>query len=129
MIIDIGLFVLRIGLGIIFIIHGYPKLMGGTESWQWLGSQMSNLGIDIFPVFWGLMAALSECIGGALLTVGLFTRVSSFLLACVMLVALIYHLSKGDPFMQYSHPLSLLVVFISLIIMGPGLYAIDAFMQ
>ena len=26
---DLGLLVLRVGLGVMFMLHGYPKLMGG----------------------------------------------------------------------------------------------------
>ncbi len=47
-----GLFLLRVGIGLIFIRHGYPKLMGGQEEWLWLGSKMSHLGITAAPVLW-----------------------------------------------------------------------------
>ena len=34
--VNTGLLVLRVGIGIIFIIHGMPKLMGGIEGWTQL---------------------------------------------------------------------------------------------
>ena len=63
--IDIALLILRVGIGIMFILHGYPKMMGGMEKWILLGSYgMSSLGIDYFPAFWGFMSAFSEFFGG-----------------------------------------------------------------
>ena len=31
---DIGLLFLRIGIGVMFIMHGLPKLIGGPEKWE-----------------------------------------------------------------------------------------------
>lgn len=126
---DLGLLITRVGLGLIFTLHGWPKVMGGTESWMWLGSQMSIVGITFFPLFWGLVSALTEFLGGALLAVGLGTRIVSFLLAFQMLVALFYHLNKGDNFTVYSHPLSLLVVFVALMVSGAGYYSLDVYLK
>lgn len=54
---NLGLLIIRIGLGIMFIYHGYPKLMGGTESWKHLGDSMKYVGIHFWPMIWGLLAA------------------------------------------------------------------------
>jgi putative oxidoreductase len=111
---DSGLLIIRVGLGIIFVIHGYPKIVGGPQSWLWLGSNMENLGIYSAPLLWGFIAACTEFFGGILLITGFFTRIVCFFLVFQMLVALLYHLNKGDGFMIYSHPLSLMIVFIGL---------------
>lgn len=124
---DLGLLVLRVGIGLIFIKHGYPKLMGGQEKWIWLGNQMVHVGITFAPSFWGLMAAVAECIGGVLLVLGLATRLAAFLMADVMIIAMLMHVNQGDSFTTYSHPMSLLVVFVSLLISGAGAYSLDAF--
>ncbi len=120
---DLGLLIMRIGLGISFLIHGVPKLMGGPEKWEALGGAMGALGISFAPVFWGFMAGLSEAAGGILLIIGLFFRPACLILAITMAVALNMHISKGDPFMVYSHALEDGIVFISLIFIGPGKYA------
>jgi putative oxidoreductase len=120
---DLGLLIMRIGLGISFLIHGVPKLMGGPEKWEALGGAMGALGISFAPVFWGFMAGLSEAGGGILLIIGLFFRPACLILAITMAVALNMHISKGDPFMVYSHALEDGIVFISLILIGPGKYA------
>ena len=49
---DKGLLLLRIGIGISFIVHGFPKIAGGTEKWAMLGKAMGNVGLDFGNVFW-----------------------------------------------------------------------------
>ena|SRR3990167_5034708 len=122
---DLGLLVLRVGIGLIFIMHGYPKLMGGQEKWLWLGNQMVYLGITFAPTVWGFLAAAAECIGGGMLVLGLGTRLAAFLMACVMIVAIVMHITIGDLFTVYSHPLAILIVFVSLFISGAGAYSVD----
>ncbi|NRB21724.1 DoxX family protein [Candidatus Dependentiae bacterium] len=122
---DVGLLILRIGIGLIFVKHGYPKIMGGPQMWQGLGGAMANLGITFAPTFWGFMAACSEFFGGLCLIFGFLTRPAAFLLGCVMFTAVVMHASKGDPWSTMAHPLSLLVVFIALFVAGAGNYSVD----
>ncbi|MEX0940691.1 MAG: DoxX family protein [Candidatus Babeliales bacterium] len=126
---DIGLLIIRLGLGGIFIKHGFGKVIGGYENWRWIGSQMSNLGITFWPIFWGLCAAVSEFFGGIALTLGLATRLAAFLISCVMLVAILYHIGKGDEFSTLSHPLSLMFVFWGIIFAGGGRFSLDYFLR
>ncbi|MGV8963112.1 MAG: DoxX family protein [Candidatus Saccharimonadaceae bacterium] len=123
--VNVGILVLRIGFGIIFIIHGLPKLLGGVEAWTQLGSTMSMVGITFTPAFWGFMAAASEAIGGLFILLGLLQRPVAILLVMTMLIALTMHISGGDPFGVYSNALKALVVFIALAITGPGKYSLD----
>lgn len=120
-----GLLALRVALGIIFLIHGYPKLFGGVEKWRAVGSAMSNLGIDSFHVLFGFMAGFSEFFGGILLIIGLFTTPALVLLISTMIVAVITQISMEAEFPGIAHPLSMAVVFISLLITGPGQYSAD----
>jgi putative oxidoreductase len=123
---DTGLLIMRIGLGVAFLIHGLPKLVGGPDKWAPLGKAMGHLGIHIFPVFWGFMAAVSEGIGGLLLILGLFYRPVCLLLAFTMTVAtLALAIPKGRNFNEYSHPLKLVFVFVGLACVGPGRFSID----
>jgi len=55
-----GLFILRVGIGVCFMSHGYPKLMAGPETWTHLGGALSAIGFNFMPTFMGLLAALSE---------------------------------------------------------------------
>jgi putative oxidoreductase len=121
---DLGLLLLRIGLGIAFLFHGIPKIMGGPETWKTLGGAMGMIGITFVPEFWGFMAAISEAVGGALLIFGLFFRTACLFLAVTMAVALNMHIGSGDPFKVYSHALENGIVFLSLFLIGPGKYVL-----
>ena len=123
--VDVGLLILRIGIGIIFMIHGLPKLLGGVETWTQIGSTMSLIGISFAPTFWGFMAASSEAIGGLFIILGLLHRPVALMLVITMLMALLMHVTGGDSFGIYSNALKGLVVFIALAITGPGKYSLD----
>ena len=122
---DTGLLILRIGMGIMFMFHGAPKLFGGPEVWTKVGMAMGAVGITFMPVFWGFMAAISEFIGGLLILLGLLTRPASMLLFITMAVAASMHLGKGDGLGGASHAIEAAVVFLSLILIGPGKYSLD----
>jgi putative oxidoreductase len=122
---DLGLLILRLGLGTMFIAHGGPKLMGGPEMWRGLGGAMGNLGVTTAPAFWGFMAGFAEAGGGVCLILGLFVRPACMLLLTTMLVAAKHHFTKGDGLMGAAHAIESAVVFLSLILIGPGKYSID----
>ncbi|MCB0698976.1 MAG: DoxX family protein [Chitinophagales bacterium] len=122
---DFGLLVMRAGVGIMMVLHGYPKLIGGPEKWEKIGKVMVDAGIDFYPVFWGFMASFAEGIGGALLVLGLMFRWTSLLLFITMFFAAFKHLNAGDGIMGASHAIELAVVFLGLLFLGPGKYSID----
>lgn len=119
---DMGLLILRLGIGGMFVFHGYPKLMGGPERWERLGEAMVFLGITLFPVFWGFMASFAEAIGGLFIIFGWYFRISNSLLLMTMAVAALQHLAKGQGLGRASHAVELGIVFLALIFMGPGKY-------
>jgi putative oxidoreductase len=122
---DLGLLVLRVGIGVMFICHGFPKLTAGPELWTKLGGALSAVGIDFAPTFMGFMAAISEAGGGMLLVLGLFTRPACFFLLSTMSVATLMHLKGGDSFVKYSHALEAAILFFSLLFIGPGKWSLD----
>ncbi len=121
---ELGLFLIRVGIGLVFVIHGWGKITN-MEQWHWLGSQMSHVGITFLPAFWGFLAAATEFFGGLCLVFGFATRFAAALLSFVMFVAVLYHLKNGDAFKTYSHALSLFLVFAGLLFSGPGTFSID----
>lgn len=123
--IDIGQLMLRLGIGSMFIYHGAPKIFGGPEKWEKLGMAMTSVGIDFMPVFWGFMASCSEFFGALCLILGLFFRPAVSFMAITMAVAASMHLTRGDGFGVASHAIENGILFLSLIIIGPGKYALD----
>ncbi|MHB1158000.1 MAG: DoxX family protein [Phycisphaerales bacterium] len=126
---NLGLLVLRLGIGTIMAAaHGWGKITAGPELWGQVGSAAGLLGVpaSLFVVF-GFMAAFSEFGASILLALGLFTRVAAFLLLSTMTVAFIMHTHNHDPFDAVaSHPLELAIVYLSLLLIGPGRFAVDA---
>lgn len=123
---------LRLALGITFIAHGAQKVFGAFEgpglrtfvnfpppysfmrpAWLWMGA-----------------AAVSELLGGTLVLLGLFTRVGAFLIACVMLTAMIgvhwrngFFLNPEAPGIEFT--LALLGMALALLIAGGGQASVD----
>ena len=122
---DKGLLILRIGIGLMFMGHGCPKLFGGPEAWTKLGGAASAVGVNFAPTLLGFMAAISEFGGGLLLLLGLLTRPACFFLLMTMIVATMMHVGKGDSFVKYSHALEAAILFFSLLLIGPGKLSLD----
>lgn len=127
---NLGILVLRLGIGgSMLFFHGYGKLIGGPETWEQVGGSMANLGIDMVPMFWGLMAALAEFFGSVLIIFGILFRPAALGLAFTMLVAVIHHLTlppgaAGAGWGAASHAMELLCVYVALFLIGPGRYRI-----
>jgi putative oxidoreductase len=122
---NFGLLVLRIGVGAMMIVHGYPKLIGGPDKWVKIGSAIGNFGIHSYPGFWGFMAAFSEAIGGLLVLLGLAFRPACLLIMCTMIVASVSHYYRGDDLAAMSHAVELAFVFFGLFFIGPGRFSVD----
>lgn len=122
---NFGLLVLRVGIGAMFMLHGWPKLIGGPEKWEQVGQAMELIGIDQFPVFWGFMAAFAEVIGGLFLALGFLFRPACILLLLTMIMATIRHYVGGDGFGGYAHAAEAAILFFSLLFIGPGKYSLD----
>lgn len=121
---DMGLLILRLGVGATFLTHGIPKIVAGPQLWIQIGAAMGNFGIHFWPTFWGFMAALSESGGGFLMILGLFFRPALIFMFLTMVVAATHHLASGDSIQVASNAIRAGVVFLSLIFMGPGKYAL-----
>ena len=85
---DLGLLILRVGIGVMFIFHAIPKLMGGPAGWEGL----ARFGLPFLPegfiaIAFGFAAMATELVGGLLLALGKFHRITTAALAGVMLVA------------------------------------------
>lgn len=129
---------LRLGTGLIFIPHGYPKAFGAGGPAAF-AADMPSFGI---PVFLGYVAAYAEFFGGIALLAGLLTRVDAFLLGCTMAVAAfrvqlpdaLYGVEPGASkffaaMRGIEMPLALLVACAALVLIGGGRLSIDALLR
>ncbi len=121
----LGFTIIRVGLGGMMMFHGYPKVSGGDEKWEMLGAAMAVLGITAAPVFWGAAAAFTELVGGLFLAVGFLTRPMAALLMFTMFVAAAMHLANGDGVGGASHAIEDGIVFLGLLFVGGGPWAVD----
>ena len=125
---NFGLLIIRVGLGIMFIYHGYPKIIGGVKTWEMIGSATGNVGIHFLPVAWGLLAALTETVGGFLLIIGLGFRLACLFLLIDLTIAALFHLHQTGAeggLMAASHAIEDAVMFAGLLFVGPGKYSMD----
>jgi putative oxidoreductase len=115
--------ILRIMAGLLFLQHGMQKLFGFPSDPDVASPPLLSL--------MGL-AGLIELIGGGLVTVGLFTRISAFVLSGEMAFAyFIAHAPQGFMPIDNGGDLAILFcfVFLYLTFAGPGLWSVDAIMK
>ena len=118
-----GLTVLRIVVGIVFVMHGYQKVH--VFHMQGVTGMLSHLGIPL-PAVFAVILTTVELLGGILLITGLATRIPSVLLAIDMLVAIVTFHMKNGFFAQTNGielPLTLLGALVCLAISGGGAFS------
>src|SRR3990167_4684665 len=106
---------LRIGLAIIFIAHGYPKLF---KKDSFFGTAQFFESINIKPgKFWVVVVGVVEFFGGIFLLAGLFTQFVALLLAIDMLVAILKVSRKKGFVGGYEFDLILFLSALSLVVL------------
>ena len=127
---NIGLLLLRVVVGGLFVGHGCQKLFGwfGGHGPRGTAGFFSSLGYRR-PELMALVAAVAETTGGTLLALGLLTPVASAAIAGVMLNAIVaVHLRNGLWVTSggFEYPLVLATVAVALAFTGPGAFSVDA---
>ena len=122
---DAGILLVRIAVGLIFLLHGWAKIQGmeGTIGF------FASLG---FPAFLAYFVAWSEIIGGLALIVGIFVRYVGILLGVIMLVAIVkvhwqngYKVSEGG----YEFALVLMLGAFAITALGAGAYSLARYLK
>ncbi|RUT31599.1 DoxX family protein [Paenibacillus zeisoli] len=126
----LGLLIIRLVIGLLFIGHGAQKLFGmfGGYGPKGTGGWMESVGIKP-GVAMAVIAGLIELIGGTLFAIGLITPVAAILIALTMVGAIVkvhgpnglWATSNG-----YEYPLVVLAVVIGIALTGAGAYSLDA---
>jgi len=117
----LGLLLVRVALGIIFIFHGYPKLLHQGAGMQGFFVQHG------LPGYFVYVAGILEAFGGGLLILGLFARAAGLLLAIEMAVA-IWKVHSGGGVMDvhnYEFPLTLATACLLIATTGAGMISLD----
>ena len=120
---DAGLLILRVVVGATFLVHGIDKLidLSGTESY------FASLDIPA-PGLMAPFVAATETVGGALLLLGLTTRLAGLALAGDMLVALLTE-HIGDGFFVAAGGIEFVLVLgsasLALVLTGAGRFSLD----
>ena len=119
-----GLTLLRIFAGVAMALaHGFGKLPPG----EGLINRTAELGFPA-PVMFAWAAGISEFFGGIFLALGLFTRISSFFIACTMLTALV-GVHRADPFQRQELAFMYLFVSLAFLLKGAGDWSIDSYLR
>lgn len=127
---DWGLLALRLGVGVVFFVHGAQKLFGwfGGDGLTGTAGFFGNLGLAP-AAFWTWVVALVETFGGLALILGLFTSVAGALLFVNMLAAFFLVHMKNGFFVNkggFELVLTLGVAALALALAGAGRFALDA---
>jgi len=109
---------LRIVAGLLFFEHGTSKLLGFPHS---------PMFDHLAPLL--MVAGCIELIGGALIVLGLFSRIAAFIASGEMAVAYwMHHVPHGGPFPALNMGDAAILfcfVFLYLAAAGPGAWAIN----
>ena len=117
-----GSIFLRLGLGVIFIYHGYGKVFGGTTA---LGSAWNPWGM---PAILQLLVAWGEFLGGIAILIGFLTPYAASGIIIIMLGAIItVHGKNGFSMMNkgFEYNYALIMMCLALIASGPGKFSIS----
>lgn len=116
---DLALLLLRVGVGVIFIVSGWGKLTGIEGVTGFFG----NIGVPM-PFIMAWVVALVEFFGGIMVLLGAYTKIPYLLLAIIMLVA-IFLVKLPDGFSGLRLELMLMLTSLALFFIGNGNYSVD----
>lgn len=124
--VDLALLMLRVGLGLVFVMHGWQKAFEFGPAG--LAQFFAGIGIPFAAANAYFIIGL-ELFGGIAILAGALTRVIAPLLSATMVVAIVtVHLTNGffAGANGYEFPLTLLFLSAALTLTGAGRYSVDA---
>ena len=124
-----GALFLRLVLGVAMMYHGWSKVIPaggfhGGNTFSALERHSHYVALLGLPYWLGIVSALTEFVGGALLLLGLFTRFAALLVSVNMLVALVM-VNRHHGYAGSEYSLALLVIALMLFFYGAGVCALD----
>jgi putative oxidoreductase len=130
MVMEWGLLVIRVIVGLLFAGHAMQKLAGwfGGYGLSGTGGYFESIGLKPGRTM-ALLAGLAELAGGLLFALGLLTPVAAVLIVGTMLMAIVKVHGKNGLWVTqngYEYNLVLLVIAVGIALTGPGAYSLDA---
>ncbi|MCM3629235.1 DoxX family protein [Paenibacillus glycanilyticus] len=130
---DTGLLIIRVIIGLLMIGHGTQKLFGwfGGYGLKGTGGWLESIGMKP-GVLMAAVAGLLEVAGGLLFGAGLWVEVGAALLIITMIIAIAkVHGANGLWVTQngYEYNLVLIAVFLGVAFTGAGDFSIDALLK
>jgi putative oxidoreductase len=119
-----GLFLIRVSLGLMFVILIAPVLWSGQRGWDHFGSAVKHLDLHSHHAFWGFAGALIGSAGGLLMILGLFFRIGVLFTLVITLVHLIGLWSTNNLHGLLA-PLEMSILLLALLFVGPGKFSVD----
>lgn len=124
--IDLAPLALRLGLGIVFVVHGVSKLNGGPA--EGFGGMLTGLSVPAPEVF-AWLVTIAELVGGIMLLVGLLTRLATLPLIVTMIGAILLVKTDlgviADEGVGAEIDIALLAGLVALLLIGPGPLSAD----
>ncbi len=117
--VDLALLILRVGLALLMIPHGYNKLMSLLSGDMGFADP---IGLGEAPS--KFLTIFAELICSILVFLGLLTRPALLVLIFNMLV-ITFIVHANDGFQKQEHALLFLIPYISLFLLGPGKFSLD----
>ncbi|MBS3735523.1 MAG: DoxX family membrane protein [Phycisphaerae bacterium] len=119
-----GLLLLRLAVGAIFVAHGLQKCFPLWGSAGFAGAEGAAMGTGLEPVvLWAVLLVVAELGGGALLLLGLATRIGAAMTGAVMIVALAT-VHAEDSLLATHVQQMLLVASVVLVVAGGGMLSV-----
>ena len=121
---EFGLLLIRLSLGLLFILYCGPILIAGGSAWAHFGTGARTFGIHSHHQLWGFIGALAGCAGGVLMIFGLFFRLGVLLLL-VLALAHAIGLARATGFRTALPSIEMCFVLAGILFVGPGKYSVD----
>jgi putative oxidoreductase len=120
--VDLPSLILRLAIGTLFIVHGYPKLTAAQRAQG--GAWMKSMGM---PAAMIPFAGVVEFFGGLALILGILTPIVAALSALWMLSTtwLVTTKAKKKYVGGYEIDITLFLAALTLALLGSGIYSID----
>ncbi|WP_416828079.1 DoxX family protein [Ectobacillus polymachus] len=125
---DLGLLIIRLIIGLLFVGHGAQKLFGwfGGYGLKGTGGWLESIGMKP-GVFMAFMAGASELVGGLLFAAGVLTWVGALLIVVTMVIAIATVHGKNGLWVTangFEYNLVLIAVAVGVALVGPGAYVL-----